>query len=79
MRRSAVVVPVAEAARLVDGWRERTWTAKPSAGVPAHVTLVFPFVWRSATKGVAALRELTAGHHAFRFELGGTSRFPGVL
>src|SRR5262249_20863154 len=42
--RSAVIVPVPEAAAAVDDWRERTCEAKPSTGVPPHVTLLVPFV-----------------------------------
>ena len=42
--RTALVVEVPEAAAAVDGWRERTSPAKPSNGVPSHVTVLFPFV-----------------------------------
>ena len=44
MLRTALVVGVSEPAPIVDGWRERTCSDKPSIGVPAHVTLLFPFV-----------------------------------
>lgn len=51
--RSALVVPVSEASEAVDAWLERTATAKPSAGIPAHITIVFPFVpARSIDKAV---------------------------
>ena len=42
--RSALVVALPEAAPAVDGWRERTCADRPSAGVPPHVTILFPFV-----------------------------------
>jgi 2'-5' RNA ligase len=39
-RRTAVSVVVSEAQALYDAWRDR-WD--PAPGVPAHVTLLFPF------------------------------------
>ncbi len=42
MTRVAVVVPFDDLAPLVDDWRERTCAAKPSHGVPPHVTLMLP-------------------------------------
>src|SRR5207253_5282871 len=39
-RRTAIVVVVPEAQALYDAWRDR-WD--PAPGVPAHVTLLFPF------------------------------------
>lgn len=41
---SALVVPVAAAAEVVDPWRELTCEDKPSNGVPAHITLLYPFL-----------------------------------
>jgi hypothetical protein len=42
--RSALIVAVPEATSTVDGWREHTCADRPSIGVPAHVTILFPFV-----------------------------------
>ena len=42
--RSTIIVPVLEASDAVDRWREQTCSDKPSIGVPAHITLIFPFV-----------------------------------
>jgi 2'-5' RNA ligase len=79
--RSALIVAVPEAAAAVDEWRERTCAAKPSSGVPAHVTLIFPFV--PVTKIDDALIEdlgtLFGRFDAFAFELREAKRFPAVL
>lgn len=79
--RSALIVAVPEAGRAVDGWRERTSTAKPSSGVPAHVTLLFPFVPVPEIDGalLAELRELFGRFQNFSFELRELRRFPSVL
>lgn len=64
-------MPVCEASAAMDSWRERTCRDKPSRGVPAHVTLVFPFVPAPEldAAGVAALRAVTRGVVRFHFEL----------
>jgi 2'-5' RNA ligase len=79
--RSAVVVPFPSAAPVVDGWRERSCEAKPSAGVPPHVTLLFPFVPPSAIDEalVGRLEVLVARTTTFDAGFEGTGRFPGVL
>jgi 2'-5' RNA ligase len=79
--RSALVVAVPEAASAVDDWRERTCADRPSIGVPAHVTILFPFVPpplidRSV---VEELRVLVGHFERFSFELRETRRFPGLL
>jgi len=43
-RQTAVIVAVPEAAPVVDAWREQTCGGTSSRGVPAHVTLLYPFV-----------------------------------
>jgi hypothetical protein len=79
--RSALVVEVPEAADAVDPWREQTSTAKPSAGVPAHVTIVFPFVPAHALDEglIARVAALFAAFPPFAFELRETRRFPSLL
>ena len=78
--RSAVILPVPEAAAAVDDWRERTCAAKPSIGVPPHVTLLAPFV---APEEISAavideLRDVLAVP-GFAIELRELRRFPGTL
>jgi 2'-5' RNA ligase len=79
--RSTVIVPVPEAAEVVDPWRERTCNDKPSIGVPAHVTLVFPFVpaERLEQGVIASLAEIVGGERAFGFALRVPARFPTTL
>jgi len=79
--RSALIVVVPEAAHAVDEWLERTCAAKPSSGVPAHVTLVFPFVpAREIDDGlVERLGLLFARFDGFAFDLRETARFPATL
>jgi len=79
--RSAVSVAFPSVAPVVDAWRERTCEAKPSAGVPPHVTLLFPFVPPSAIDDalVARLEALVAQTAAFDVGFASTGRFPGVL
>jgi 2'-5' RNA ligase len=78
MPRTALIIAVPEAEALVGGWRERYDTA--SLGIPAHVTLLFPFV---STENVddallAELRELFTTQPAFSFSLPRVARFPEV-
>jgi 2'-5' RNA ligase len=72
-----VIVPVPAAAPVVDGWRERTCNARPSLGIPPHITLLFPFV-APVTDDV--LRNLGGIFAVPRFELAlaAVDRFPGV-
>ncbi|HSJ95209.1 MAG TPA: 2'-5' RNA ligase family protein [Gaiellaceae bacterium] len=79
--RTALIVPVPEAAPAVDPWRERTCADRPSAGVPAHVTVLFPFVPATEIDDrlIDDLRALFAEHRSFSFELREPRRFPGVL
>lgn len=77
---SALVIPVPEAAAVVDPWRERTAQDKPSIGVPAHVTLLYPFVPAPVPGDVIGeLRELFARIEPFAYTLRRTARFPDIL
>jgi 2'-5' RNA ligase len=80
-RRSALIVAVPEATPTVEPWLERTVRAKPSTGVPAHITLLFPFVpaARIDSALLEELRDLFAPFAALRFALRRAERFPGVL
>lgn len=81
MLRSAVIVAVPEAAGVVDRWREQTCNDKPSLGVPAHITLVFPFVpaGRLDQGVIASLAEIFSAEAGFDFELRRPARFPAAL
>jgi 2'-5' RNA ligase len=76
---SALIVEVPEAEPLVRDWRaEYDWSAKH--GVPAHITLLFPFVPTEKVDGqlLSDLRELFSSEASFAFELARVSRFPDV-
>lgn len=72
---------VPEAAALVDPWRERTCADRPSIGIPAHVTLLFPFVPAETLDQavIGALAEVVANVPAFDFTLARPARFPETL
>ena len=78
MPRTALIVAVPEAEALVGAWRERYDNA--SLGIPAHVTLLFPFVPSETANDtlLAELRELFAAQPAFSFSLPRVARFPEV-
>jgi 2'-5' RNA ligase len=78
--RSAVIVPLPEAAAAVDAWRERTCDGKPSIGVPPHVTLLAPFVPPEVIDEdvLHRLRDALAWRH-FALDLRELRRFPGTL
>jgi 2'-5' RNA ligase len=76
---SAVVVHVPEAEPLVGGWR-RAYTYDAPLGMPAHVTLLYPFVPRAeVAQAEPRLAGLVAGHDAFDAKFARTARFPDVL
>ena len=79
--RSALVIEVPEAADAVDAWLERTAYAKPSNGVPTHITLLYPFVPAADVDDelVGGLGELFARMSSFGFALQECRRFPAVL
>ncbi|MFE4378028.1 2'-5' RNA ligase family protein [Streptomyces cyaneofuscatus] len=78
--RSGLIVRVPEAERLVRAWRERL-DPSARAGVPAHVTVLFPFLDVSRIDdGVrAAIREVVGRHRSFEARFDHCGRFPGVL
>src|SRR5215213_340552 len=74
---TAVIVPVPEAEPVVGRWRARH-DAAATAGVPAHVTVVYPFL--SADRvDEAALREEVGSLPAFAATFASTGRFPDLL
>ena len=78
--RTALVVPVPEAEPVVRSWRDR-YDPAARAGVPAHVTVVFPFLPEPLVDvGTrAALDGIFGGHAAFDVRFEACGRFPGVL
>jgi len=78
---SALIVAVPEAAGAVDDWRERTSYAKPSSGVPPHITILSPFKPPADIDDVLVdeLRAVFDAFERFAFELGAVRQFPGVL
>ena len=78
---SALVVPVPRVAQIIDGWREKTCNARPSIGVPAHVTLLFPFMPAEQIdyQVLDDLKHLFAGFEPFGFTLPRLARFPTTL
>ena len=79
MPRTALIVAVPEAEPLVGEWREKhDWSAQH--GVPAHITLLFPFMSADdADEHVLGdLRELFAAQPAFSYRLPRVARFPDV-
>ena len=77
--RSAVLVTVPEAEPVVGEWRRR-YTLDAPAGIPAHVTILFPFVEPQRLGEVEGrLAQLVAGTPAFELTFARTARFPEVL
>ena len=78
MPRSGLIVLVPEAEPLVHEWRLRYDNAE--LGIPAHVTLIFPFVPAEeiGEELVDELRELFAAEPAFSFTLTRVARFSDV-
>jgi len=77
---TALVVPVPEAEPSVRSWRDR-FDPAARAGVPAHVTVVFPFLPAALVDAgtCAALDEVFGRHPAFDVRFEDCGRFPGVL
>jgi 2'-5' RNA ligase len=77
---SAVVVPIPAAEPVVRAWRQR-YDASARQGMPAHVTLLFPFLARERLiqPTIAQLRELCGERPTIDTEFARPGRFPGVL
>jgi 2'-5' RNA ligase len=76
--RSALIVAVPEAEPLVGEWRLRYDNAR--LGIPAHVTLLFPFVPAEELDETLfdELRGLFAAEPAFEFQMARVARFPEI-
>jgi 2'-5' RNA ligase len=77
---SALIVPVPEAERVVKELRARYDPAAP-AGVPAHVTVLYPFIVPEALSGsiLAEVEMIFTGVAPFPFNLSGIARFRQVV
>ncbi|MDC2954302.1 2'-5' RNA ligase family protein [Streptomyces gilvifuscus] len=77
---TALVVPVPEAEPAVRTWRER-YDPAARAGVPAHVTVLFPFLHASLVGHgtCAVLDEIFGRHRSFEVRFEACGRFPGLL
>jgi 2'-5' RNA ligase len=77
---SALVVPVPEAEPVVQHLRTR-YDPAAAAGVPAHITVLYPFIPPDTQKN-SDLRELESiflGVPPFAFKLARVARFPDVV
>jgi 2'-5' RNA ligase len=76
--RTALIIAVPEAEPLVGEWRAKhDWSAQH--GVPAHITLLFPFMpAEEVDDHLGDLRGLFASQPAFRYRLPRVARFPDV-
>lgn len=78
--RAGLIVKVPDAEAAVRAWRER-FDPSARAGVPAHVTVLFPFLDESRIGAplCSALAEVLGQHHAFDLRFESCGRFPDVL
>jgi len=79
MPETALVIVVPEADPVVSEWRaQHDWSAQ--RGVPAHITLLYPFVPTEKVDDglLAQLRDLFGSEAAISFELACLARFPEV-
>lgn len=80
IRETALIVPVPEAEPVVAVWRQRH-DPSAAAGVPAHITLLYPFRLPQVIDGAleAELRDLFAGVAPIPLTLAGICAFPNVI
>ncbi|MFI7005351.1 2'-5' RNA ligase family protein [Streptomyces sp. NPDC050145] len=78
--RTGLIVRIPEAEPAVRAWRER-FDPSARAGVPAHVTVLFPFLDESRIDALvhAALANVLGSHPAFDLRFERCGRLPGVL
>ncbi|MFJ9343034.1 2'-5' RNA ligase family protein [Streptomyces sp. NPDC101733] len=77
--RTGLIVRVPEAEPAVRGWRERL-DPSAQAGVPAHVTVIFPFLDESRIDSLvcSALADVLGRHQAFDLRFERCGRLPEV-
>jgi len=77
---SALLIPIPEAEELVGEWRS-LYDPSATAGVPAHITLVYPFIPRAkiTAQTIEDLRVHFAKTRGFSLRFPNLARFPGVV
>ncbi|WP_445529842.1 2'-5' RNA ligase family protein [Streptomyces cyslabdanicus] len=77
---TGLIVRVPDAEPVVRAWRE-WFDPSAQAGVPAHVTVLFPFLDESRidARVCSALADMLDSHRAFDLRFESCGRFPGVL
>jgi 2'-5' RNA ligase len=77
---SGLIVRIPEAEPAVRAWRERL-DPSARAGVPAHVTVLFPFLDKSRIDdgALTAIGEVIGRHCPFEARFEHCGRFPGIL
>ncbi|MEV6327907.1 2'-5' RNA ligase family protein [Streptomyces sp. NPDC051909] len=77
---TALIVRIPEAEPSVGRWRARL-DPSARAGVPAHITVLFPFLDESRTDALvhSALADVLGSHPAFDLRFERCGRLPGVL
>ncbi|MFG2116225.1 2'-5' RNA ligase family protein [Streptomyces sp. NPDC048718] len=77
--RTGLIVRIPEAESAIGGWREQ-WDPSARAGVPAHITVLFPFLDESRVDAAvhSALADVLGRHQAFDLRFERCGRLPGV-
>jgi 2'-5' RNA ligase len=77
---TGLIATVSEAEPVVGRWRSQSDPAA-AAGIPAHVTVMYPFLPRDRVDVAVRsdLAALFAQHQAFEVQFAEPRRFPGVL
>lgn len=78
MFESALIIEVPEAEVAVERWRSMLDPVS-GVGVPAHITIVYPFVERVSDKALLGIKEIAASVRPFTYMLESVARWPGVL
>lgn len=77
---TAIIIPVSAAEPIVGRWRTR-FDPAAAAGVPAHVTIIYPFLSEQDVDEnvVCDVRRLVAHHPSFTVTFADCGQFPDVL
>jgi 2'-5' RNA ligase len=75
---SALIVEVPDAETAVGRWRSLLDPVS-LVGIPAHITILYPFVDRTAEHTLQAIRDIAASVPAFSFTLQSVARWPNVV
>jgi 2'-5' RNA ligase len=78
MQPSALVVEVPDAEPLVREWRER-YDPSASKGMPAHITVLYPFASEVSDAEASEIRAVAAGFAPIRFSCQSLDEFPTVV